>query len=88
LTEFWLSGRFCQAVTVTSNKNSIHAVFIRRSLLRKLHQKLSVFAWKQRHPWRKASAFLITVKKRGRAGCGAGKTFLEFPAGGDHGKKQ
>jgi hypothetical protein len=31
---------------------------------------------------------LITAKKRGRAGCGAGKTFLEFPAGGDQRKKQ
>jgi hypothetical protein len=32
--------------------------------------------------------FLITVKRRVRAGCGAGKTFLEFPAGGDQRKKQ
>jgi len=32
--------------------------------------------------------FSITVKRRGRADCGAGKTFLEFPAGGDQRKKQ
>jgi hypothetical protein len=44
-------------------KISIHADFYPRSLLRKLHQKPSVFAWKQRPPWRKASAFLITVKR-------------------------
>jgi hypothetical protein len=31
---------------------------------------------------------LIIAKRRGRAGCGAGKTFLEFPAGGDQREKQ
>jgi hypothetical protein len=30
---------------------------------------------------------LITVKRRGRADCGAGKTFLEFSAGGDQREK-
>ena len=38
-------------------KISIHADFYPRSLLRKLHQKPSVFAWKQRPPWRGAFAF-------------------------------
>ena len=47
-------------------KISIHADFYPRSLLRKLHQKPSVFAWKQRHPWRGIFASSITVKRRGR----------------------
>jgi hypothetical protein len=43
--EFPAAHIHAKKVTVTSTKNSIHAVFSRRSLLRKLHQKPSVFAW-------------------------------------------